>query len=75
MSKLTDIRVKIDELVKNLVELEAQFDDLNTEDYTNDNKNEIDKEYKIKYSGFMQAIMPMKERAQFMLEKFDKLNK
>jgi len=75
MSKLTDIHSNIQKLITNLRELEDQFNDLNTEDYTNENKKEIDKEYEVKTAGFRQAMTPMKERAEFMLERFDKLMK
>lgn len=72
MSKLTDIHEKIEETIKNLVELELLFDNLNTESYTNENKEELYKEYDIKSNGFSGAVIPMRERAEFMLKRFER---
>jgi hypothetical protein len=71
MSKLTDIHEKIEETIKNLVKLELLFNNLNTEYMTNENKDEIEKEFKIKSQGYTGYVANVREKVEMLKDVFD----
>jgi len=71
MKRIEKIEDQIQMIIEELVKLEFLFNQLNTGDMTNENKDEMWIEFKIKNTGIVGFAETLTSKAQMLKEYFD----